>query len=221
MMCPYAGRDEKAAMTNGDSPAIELTTLHVRGAVDGDLNSLQWLVERFSPLLYAVAANRLGPALQASLDPADIVQDVWAAVLPKLGTLELRSPRVTPVLLSYLTTGVVNRIRDQVEKYLTQRLTRDSDDEVLEDLRDPVSGILTKAVRSEAVGRVHRALAELGSGDREIVIRRGLEQQPLSVVAGQLGIEPGTAAVRYHRAMKRLKERLPDSLFEGLEVADA
>ncbi len=209
-----------AAVMNGDTPAVELTTRHVRRAVDGDLNSLRWLVERFSPLLHAVAAHRLGPRLQASYDAADVVQDVWTAVLPKLGALELRGPRTTPTVLKYLTTAVVNRVRNLLEKHLVRQLANDSNDAGFENLEDPRSGILTKAVRAESAGRVRRALDELGERARKIVILRGLEQQPLSAVADQLGIQTGTASVRFHRALKQLQQRLPDSVFADLEAVD-
>ncbi|MCP3914013.1 MAG: sigma-70 family RNA polymerase sigma factor [bacterium] len=204
-----------------NSPAGDLTTLHVRGAAGGDANSLRWLVERFSPLLHAVAARRLGPRLRASYDPADVVQDVWTAVLPKLGALELRGARATPTVLKYLTTAVVNRVRNLLERHLARQLTGEPDEPDLEELKDSASGILTKAVRAESAVCVHRALEELTDSDREIVILRGLEQQSLPAVAEQLGIEPGTASVRFHRALKRLQQKLPDSVFADLESVDA
>lgn len=201
-------------------PANALTTRYVRAAVDGDPDGLRWMVERFSPLLYAVASHRLGPRLRAYYDCADVVQDVWTAVLPRLGALALGGPRTTPTVLQYLTTAVVNRIRNLLEKHIVRRLANVGD-AGLEHFEDPASGILTKAVRAESVGRVHRALEELSESDRQIVILRGIEQQPLAAVAAQLGIETGTAAVRFHRALKRLQQKLPDSAFADLEAADA
>lgn len=208
-------------MVKGELPEVELTTRHVRRVVDGDLSSLRWLVERFSPPLHAVAAHRLGPRLRASYDPADIVQDVWTAVLPRLGTLELRGPRATPTLLKYLTTAVVNRVRNLLERHIVQQVHGEASDDGLQSFADPASGILTKAVRAEGRESVHRALEELSERDRRIVILRGLEQQPLSIVAEHLGLKTGAAAVRFHRALKRLQEKLPDSVFGDLEATDA
>lgn len=184
----------------------------------GDAGSVHWLVERFSPLLQAVAAHRLGSRLSASYDPADIVQDVWIAVLPKLGTLQLRGPRTTPTVLKYLTTAVVNRIRNLLEKHLARQIANEPGDAGMDNLQDPVSGIVTKAMRAESAAAVRRALAELDERDRQIVIRRGIEQQPLRVVAEHLGIEAGTAAVRFHRALKRLQQQLPRSVFADMGV---
>jgi len=211
----------KAKAMNGATPPTDLTTRHVRAAIDGDATSLRWLVERFSPLLRAVAAHRLGPQLRASYDPTDVVQDVWTAVLPRLGGLDLRGPRTTPTVLKYLATVVVNRVRNLLEKHLARRLAPGPDQGGFENLVDPASGILTKAVRAESAERLHQALDELSESDREIVILRGIEQQSLAAVAVQLGIATGTAAVRFHRALKRLQQQLPDSAFADLEAADA
>lgn len=198
-----------------------MTTRHVRGAVHGDAASLAWLVERFSPLLYALAEHRLRPNLRSSHDPADVVQDVWAAVLPKLEALELRGPRTTPTVLKYLTTAVMNRIRRLLERHLVRKAKGEPLDTDLDQLADPTSGIVTKAVRAESAGRVRRAIEELSEGDREIVILRGIEQQSLPAVAARLGIEAGTAAVRFHRALKHLQQQLPDSVFADLDTTDA
>lgn len=216
MLCTLARPDEDRS-----TPPDDLTTQHVRAAVGGDRDSLRWMVDRFSPLLYAVAALRLGPRLRTSYDPDDVVQDVWAAVLPKLRALEFRGPRTTPTVLKYLTTVVVNRVRTLLERHLTRRLAHSAEAGGLESLEDPASGVPTKAGRSESAGSVHRALEELSESDREIVILRGIEQRSLSAVAAQLGITSGTAAVRFHRALRRLQQQLPDSAFCDLEAADA
>ncbi|MEZ5965478.1 MAG: sigma-70 family RNA polymerase sigma factor [Planctomycetota bacterium] len=200
------------------TPPIDATTRHVRGAVHGDARSLHWLVERFSPLLHAVAAERLGPRLRGSYDPADVVQDVWTAVLPKLASLELQGPRTTPTVLKYLTTAVINRIRNLLARHLARQLSDEADDGAIVQIQDPASGILTRAMRAENAERVHRAIEDLGERDRLILILRGIEQRSLPAVAQYLGLEPGTVAVRFHRALNRLQTQLPDSVFADLEA---
>ncbi|MFT4541187.1 MAG: RNA polymerase sigma-70 factor (ECF subfamily) [Planctomycetota bacterium] len=204
-----------------DNSEPELTTAHVRRAVDGDAQSLSWLVERFSPLMYAAAANRLGPQLRGTYDPADVVQDAWVAALPKLSGLKLLGPRATPIVLKYLSTTVANRVRKLLERQHPRQARADGNDNDLELHEDPMSGILTKAVRAESKNRVHRALEAMREQYREVVILRGIEQQPLASVAAQLGIDPGTVAVRYHRALKLLKQHLPDSVFADLYDTDS
>jgi len=43
-------------MTHGDA-ALDLTSVHARGAARGDAASVAWLVERLSPLLFAAAGQ--------------------------------------------------------------------------------------------------------------------------------------------------------------------
>ena len=72
----------------GDSPSPPCaTTMQVAQAIGGDLQSLNWVVARLSPVLMAQAKYRLGRALRKHLDPEDLVQEAWAAALPKLGAL--------------------------------------------------------------------------------------------------------------------------------------
>lgn len=201
----------------GNTQPQDLTTQHVRGAVQGNESSLNWLVARFSPLLYAVARRRLG-GLHPRYDPSDVVQDVWASTLPKLSALELRGPRSTPTVLKYLTTAVVNRVHSMLERHLTRQLAGERSTHGLGHLADSASGIVTKAMRSESIGRVHQALKRLSETDREIILLRGLEQQSLPAVADQLGLNLGAAATRFHRALKRLEQLLPDFMLG--ELAD-
>ena len=51
--------------------------------------------------------------------------------------------------------------------------------------------------------------------DRDIVILRGVRQLPLPTVAKHFGKGPGTAAVRFHCALKRLRRKLPQLGVEG------
>ena len=61
--------------------ADDMTTMHVRRAVGGDLTSLDWVVSRLAPLLVAQAQWRLGTALRRYYDPEDLVSDAWAVTL--------------------------------------------------------------------------------------------------------------------------------------------
>lgn len=47
----------------------------------------------------------------------------------------------------------------------------------------------------------------------EIIILRGIEQQPTEQVAEILEITPKTVFKRYSRALQRLRDSLPESIF--------
>lgn len=79
------------------------------------------------------------------------------------------------------------------------------------------SGVVTKAVRAESASELHRQLERLGEVDRQIVILRGIELQSNATVGLLLGMEPKTVSKRYHRALTRLRQLIPDSVLDELE----
>src|SRR5262245_47363366 len=113
-MTKAPGRDASSA-DDGSADAGDLTSFHVQRAESGDAESLDWIVRRLSPLLLAQADFRLGPRLRRLHDPEDLVSTVWAITLPRLGELGAREGRKTPVLLSFLTTTLLNRVNGWVK----------------------------------------------------------------------------------------------------------
>ena len=72
-------------------------------------------------------------------------------------------------------------------------------------------------MRNEIVDAIQEGIAELPDEDREVLVMRGIEQSSNQTVAFALGILPNTVAVRYRRALQRLRKRVPGSLFDELE----
>ena len=52
--------------------------------------------------------------------------------------------------------------------------------------------------------------------DREVLVLHGIEGHPHKLVAARLGLTPENVGVRYHRALKRLRELMPASVFDDL-----
>ncbi|MEZ6036453.1 MAG: sigma-70 family RNA polymerase sigma factor [Planctomycetota bacterium] len=191
--------------------------MHVARAVGGDERSLEWLVARLSPLLRSHAAYRLGAVLRRHYDPDDLVNDAWLATLPRLTEL-LASPerRRTPVLLKYLSSTVVLRIRHLARRHAARADAADSAPPVAA-LAAADSGTITRAVRSEQRQQLGEALDELDQRDREVLLLRGIEQLPAKAVAALLGLGVEAVHKRYQRALHRLRERLPESAFVELD----
>jgi RNA polymerase sigma-70 factor, ECF subfamily len=198
------------------------TTLHVRRATAGDFGALEWVVERFSPLLLAQARFRVSKALRRVADPEDLVQETWAATLPKLASLRPREGRLTPVLLAFLSTTLLQRCATLLARTARRRRLggaegRDEETATIADLLpSEASGVVTRACRAETRGVVLRAIEALDENDREVLILRGVERTPNQDVAALLGVPPNTIAVRYRRALERLKRVVPDDLYEAL-----
>lgn len=197
--------------------------MHVRRATGGDLESLEWVVHRLSPLLLAQASYRLSPALRKHYDPEDLVEEVWAVAIPRLGDVIPREGRYTPVLMRFLSTCMLNILRGMARKHVrgpphgrVQELDRHSLDQAADLPHDSVQAV-RRLIRKEARSRVMEAILSMPPRDREILILRGIEQVPASEAATLLGMTPNALTVRYRRALTKLRDKLPRSVFSELD----
>lgn len=197
-----------------------MTSLHVRRALDGDATSLGWVIGRLSPVLLAQARYRLNPKLRRHVDPEDLVSEVWMIALPRLPEFDVAGPRYTPALMRFLSLTLLNRVNNLFQKFIQGKplsLSTGGDPEHGSNTGELVAqhtGVVTRAVNAETSGLVLERIEELSADDREVVILRGIEQNPNKDVAVLLGLEPNTVAVRYKRALARLRKALPDSVFD-------
>ncbi|MBL8695572.1 MAG: sigma-70 family RNA polymerase sigma factor [Planctomycetes bacterium] len=196
----------------------DLTSIHVRRALTGDGASLEWVIRRLAPPLLAVARYRIGRRLQHLCDPEDLVDEAWLVTLPRLGEIDPRDGRYTPVLLKYLSSIIVHRVNSLLHRRASQRADDEASKWRPSLAPDEATGAVTRAVRNEQFQIVLKTIDELPEADREVLLLRGVEQRPLPSVAAELGVAPGTAAVRYHRALLSLRRSLPGSFAD--ELAD-
>jgi RNA polymerase sigma-70 factor (ECF subfamily) len=193
--------------------------------VAGDAPSLAWVVARLTPLLLAQARYRLSRHLQGRVDPEDLVQDVWLRALPRLPDLRARNGAWSPVLIRFLSTTLLNRYRSLLQKHvlgkpspapLVNQADGSAEVDPLAAVPDSSLGVVTRVVRNELRSDVAASIEALGSPDREIVILRGIEQASTQEVAVMLGSSANLVAVRYHRALKKLRSLLPGGVFDEL-----
>jgi RNA polymerase sigma factor (sigma-70 family) len=189
----------------------------VRRARRGDSESVAWLVERFAPLLMAQATYRLRDLPRSLYDAEDLVQDAWIAALPRLPDLPARDTRYTPVLMRFLSTALLNRSNTLLQKHVMGKPLRDTTTGVLSKLVEQTSAVVSRTARSEAYAALRTALDELSARDQEIVVLRGIEQNRNETVAKLLDLKPNTVAVRYRRALERLRKKLSGSVFDELD----
>ena len=203
----------------------QLTTYHVRRAREGEAPSLEWVVNRFAPLLLANARYRLGKTLSQIYDPEDIVNDVWAVALPKLADLPARNNRYTPVVMKYLSTTLVYRINNLVEKHIKGKPknigeSASNDTEAggpLDNLSAGATGVFTITMRRDTRDEILSALQELDERDRELILLRGVEGQSYKEIEVLLGGDAKQLAVTYQRAINKLREILPGSIFQDFD----
>lgn len=195
------------------------TTVHAHRAVDGDQESLAWIIERYSPYLVTLASHRMPKALARACDPEDVVNDVWLSVIPRLAAIDGRDGSLSAAILKYLSTAVFNRI-----KSLSRSLARgnridfqwQSPDASVGSGMDGMildtTGIVTRTARSEVTTNLHLLLGEMSSEDREVMLLRGLEQFSNDEVARLTGQTTGAVSKRFQRGLGKLRVRIPSSL---------
>ena len=201
------------------------TSYHVRLAVRGHEQSFEWVVRRFTPLLLSQASYRMGTALCRLHDPEDVVNDVWVISMPKLGSLDPRNERYTPVLMRFLSTTLIQHVNNLMRKHFRRRkLIGPEVDAGASTASDPLAALpssstttLSRVLREERKDAVGQALDQLSERDRELIVLHGMEGQPYRQIAGQLGREPGSLAVEYQRALAKLRARLPSSVFDEFD----
>lgn len=187
----------------------QLTTHHVRRAVQGDQDSLAWVVTRFSPMLMAAARRHLGWSNQAPiLEAEELVQETWLVALPRLADVRPRDDRFTPVLLSFL----VNTLWRRHQTALRKAVRAANAGEEWEWVADSTRGAVSRMIQSEVTGQLYEALDQLKDDARDIVVMRGLEQISTKDVAALLGISTEAVSSRYRRAMKAIRQMITDPI---------
>jgi RNA polymerase sigma-70 factor (ECF subfamily) len=188
----------------------------VNRALGGDRESLEWVVTRFTPLLKAQAALRLG-RLQGQVSVDDVVAEAWLVALRKRADFVPNDAPSTPRLLRFLGTTILNLVNRRMEDYLRRGARQaplpapDDSGAGASGLADTVTGAVTHAARHETAAALDAALSELPAIDRQVIILRLVEGLSNQETALQLKESPNTASQRYGRALARLRAALPES----------
>ena len=177
-------------------------------------------------MLRATAEYRIGGVLRAHVDPEDLVQEVWAAALPRLGDLAPREGRYTPSLLKFLGSILLHRIGNLARKHIRERKLASRGPDTQGGEADPLAavearstGVQERLERREAQDQVSASLARLDPRDREILLLRGVEGHAYKEIAVILGADAKSLAVRYQRALEKLRRELPGSIYDELDGA--
>ena len=219
MSYPPAQANHPSSGDPSSDPGEDPTTVHVRCALKGETGSLEWLVARFSPALLCHARFCLGTRLSRFYDPEDLVQETWAVAMPKLSALVPSGARVTPMLVRFLSTTLVNLANRLISKHIVRRREGQSasDDDQFENLPAATRGVITNAVLREREGLLARSIEQLPEIDRTILILRGLEGRPAKEVAVMVKLSEDAVHQRFSRALRKIRESLPDSLFADVD----
>jgi RNA polymerase sigma-70 factor (ECF subfamily) len=196
-------------------------------ARQGDAAAVEELLSRHRlPLRQAIAA-RLDAALSRRVDASDVVQEVLLEASQRLKDY-LRNPAM-PFQL-WLRSLARDHVIDAHRRHRqAQRRSLDREQplhrlaaadrsslDLAAALIDPERTPASAAIRQELERRFRATLDHLGEDDRDILLMRHFEQLGNQEVAAVLGLSEAAAAMRYLRALRRLRTLLePDSEVPG------
>jgi RNA polymerase sigma-70 factor (ECF subfamily) len=188
-------------------------------ATQGDPESWGALLARHAQRLRRLVAFRMDQRLQGRIDPSDVMQEASLEAWKHLEDY-LRDPKI-PFFL-WLRGIVANKLRELHRHHLGTQM-RDAAREISihrgampeatsAALAAQLLGHLTQpsvaAVRAEVKIRLQEALNQMDPLDREVLALRHFEQLSPRETADVLGIKEKAAAMRYVRALRRLKDIL-------------
>lgn len=193
----------------------------------GDRDAFNDLLTRHRSRLRRMVEMRLDWRLQARLDASDVIQEAFLEATTRLeeylnnSTLPLFlwlrlivGERLTRLHRHHL--GVKMRDAGREVSLYREALPAASSAALAAQLLGKHTSPTQAAIRAERMLRLQEALNALDPIDREVLSLRHFEELTRTETAKVLGIEEGTAAKRYIRALKRLKDILA-ALPGGLE----
>lgn len=189
----------------------------------GEAAAVDRLLDRHRAALRRLVQLRLDAGIRRRVDASDVVQEALLDASRRLDQY-LQNP-VLPFHL-WLRHIALDRVADahrrhrqaqrrSVDRERPLRLVRlpeGSSVDLAAALADPELTPASAALQHELERRFEAALGQMAEGDRDIILMRHFEHLSNQDVAGLLGLSEAAAAMRYLRALKRLRGLLlPES----------
>ncbi|MCR9248137.1 MAG: sigma-70 family RNA polymerase sigma factor [bacterium] len=193
--------DSSATSTSGNGPA---DLVLVQSALRGERHAIDGLLQRLGCIPRFVF--RLNRSLAVGL-PAealeDVVQQVYAALWPRLGDFHGRNP-----LETWVFAFCRNCLRSAARRGHEQRRAAMLSPEMLATLPAEGGAPELPVARREALELLQDELAGLSAEERDAVEARHLHGASFEDLARASGVAVSTIKDRCYRAIQRLQERL-------------
>jgi len=192
--------------------ALELLLAH-----PGDKKVLGEILEGYRGKLDHFVDSRLDRRLKPRIDPSDVIQETYLEVLMRIETY-LLNPRIPFYCwLRFITTQKVLQLQ---RAHLCAKMRSAAFEVSLQDryfldqgvilpgefLEDGDSSPILRLESKERREILRKALKEMSSTDRKILLLRHFKLLSNSGISRALGIKESAASMRYLRALKRLKK---------------
>ena len=173
----------------------------------GDERAFTWLFRRYYPLLVPFAATFVASADEAQ----EVVNDLFIQLWERRDTLNIHG-RVDHYFYSALRNRIRNHLRD--ERRLAERHEAAALEDDVPGMGKVVGPIDVTLELREQMTAIWNAVAALPEARRRVVILRWQRQMSFDEIAQILGTTSAAVQMQLSRAMKMLREMLPDA-FEG------
>ena len=148
----------------------------------------------------------MSSALRAEIEPEDLAQEILLGVHGRLDEFDGDS---AAVFYGWVFRIAENRIRDSVDHFAALRRRRP--DARRADARPgDVTTPSVAAYRAEIVTRVRDAVSLLPEAHRDVVRMHLLEGREIAEIAAATGRTPSGVRVLYCRALRALREKVPE-----------
>lgn len=181
----------------------------VRRLHTGDGRAFQELYDRFAPSLYAWTRLRLHGGLAASLDPQDVVQEVWLRALRSFESYDAtRSFRAW--ILGIGKNVLLHGYRKSSYEALHVHDQSPSEHaREVQNFPDSVTSISKRFAKDDAIQRFLAYVGDLDSEDRMLVLFCGFEEYTCEEAATRLGLSFEATKKRWQRLRGQLRESGP------------
>jgi len=161
----------------------------------GSPQALARIYEKYVDSLLTLAMGLLNDASEAE----DVVQDVFVGFARSANGFTLRGN-----LKAYLTTAVVNRVRDRIRREKRRSTGRVEEPSAVAQSCGPDEQL----VFTEDAGRLSEALTELPHEQRETIMLRLKGNMTFKEIAKIQGVSINTVQGRYRYGLQKLRARL-------------
>jgi RNA polymerase sigma-70 factor (ECF subfamily) len=171
--------------------------------------------------LLRLAEHHMNPVLRRRVSPEDVVQEAaaeayrWGGAFLENDALpayfRLRAAllqTITHLERRHLQSAKRDAYREAEPPPVNDGDRDDAPPPAWDDVPDTATSPLSAVARADRHELLRRAMRELASADRQIVLLRNFDDLSNAECADVLGIDPKAASIRYVRALQRLKARL-------------
>ena len=191
------GRGRSIVSTSDDAKDI----LAVQNTLQGDTKAFSDIVQRYTPVVYSLAARTLGNTEEAE----DTVQNVFLHAYKSL-----KSFRIGSRFYPWIYTIALNEVRSRLKRRSRQGYVSHLDAIPQKPIYDRRIDIERHVIGTLEEERALTALDILPPKLRLVIVLRFMENRPLKDIGELLKIPVGTVKARIHRARKKLIVFLTD-----------